>query len=253
MVALVAIKKNASSKLFWTSNFSRIQQHLMKQFYRFSFLFTRVILVFTFGFFFVVQGFSQPIVGGENTDISQIPFQVSLEWEGSVCIGDHNCGGSILNAEWVVTAAHCIVPDTEPSDYVVHAGSTDQTDNTAGQRIVVDQIITHPDWLGVANIQLGNDIALLHLTQPLCFNASVQPIAYANENTPIELTQEGSLATISGWGRTILNNQGDCATILQSAQIPIIDNDMAVELFAPFCGSAEDVFPNTLLSFFVKP
>ena len=186
------------------------------------------------------------IIGGTDTDISQIPFQVSLEINGSPCVGLHGCGGSILNAEWIVTAAHCVDGNTPPSDLTVHAGSTDQTDNTVGQRIAVDQIIVHPDWTG--NITtVGNDIALLHLAQPLCFNANVQPVAYANASVPVEVIQPGVTATISGWGR-FQTNSNQCATILQSAQVPIIANATAGPMFAN-CGGAVDI-PNTMISFF---
>ena len=187
------------------------------------------------------------IVGGTDTDISQIPFQVSLEINGSSCVGMYGCGGSILNAEWVVTAAHCVDQSTPPSAVTVHAGSTDQTDNNVGQRIAVDQIIIHPDWTGNFTT-VGNDIALLHLAQPLCFNANVQPVAYANGSVPAEVTQVGNTVTISGWGRTNTNNTGDCATILQSAQMPIIDNATAGQMFQN-CGGAVAI-PNTMISFF---
>ncbi|XP_071137015.1 trypsin-4-like [Mytilus edulis] len=43
------------------------------------------------------------IVGGEDTTISQHPHQVSLQRSNS-----HICGGAIVNADWIVTAAHCV-------------------------------------------------------------------------------------------------------------------------------------------------
>lgn len=44
------------------------------------------------------------IVGGSLTTIDQYPYQVSLRSSGT-----HICGGSIISADWVLTAAHCIV------------------------------------------------------------------------------------------------------------------------------------------------
>ena len=48
---------------------------------------------------------SSRIVGGKETSIQNWPWQVGLQspHDGSIF-----CGGSLLNKEWVITAAHCI-------------------------------------------------------------------------------------------------------------------------------------------------
>ena len=105
------------------------------------------------------------IIGGEPADISEAPWQVSLEYEedGDEC--QHFCGGVILNNEWILTAAHCVDED-EIGMCAVHAGATDQTDNSIGQRIQVDEIIIPDDWN--FDVHDGNDIALLHLSCKFC-------------------------------------------------------------------------------------
>ncbi|XP_049779307.1 trypsin delta-like [Schistocerca cancellata] len=47
------------------------------------------------------------IVGGEAVDISQYPWQLSLQW-----LGSHLCGSSIISSTWVLTAAHCLEDST---------------------------------------------------------------------------------------------------------------------------------------------
>ena len=42
------------------------------------------------------------IVGGVAATAGQAPWQVSLQRSS------HFCGGSIINANWIVTAAHCV-------------------------------------------------------------------------------------------------------------------------------------------------
>ena len=46
------------------------------------------------------------IVGGRVTRIQDWPWQVGLQSSSSEGIF---CGGSLLNQEWVLTAAHCIM------------------------------------------------------------------------------------------------------------------------------------------------
>ena len=102
-------------------------------------------------FFFLIQvkTFSQErIIGGTPIDISDRPFQVSIEQ-----VGDHKCSGVILNEEWVLTAGHCFnlnVPAA--SEHTVHAGATDQTDNGEGQRVGIAQVIFHPFGLKPAHM-----------------------------------------------------------------------------------------------------
>lgn len=47
--------------------------------------------------------FEERIVGGQNASFGQFPYHVSLQRNGT-----HQCGGSILNKYYVLTAAHCI-------------------------------------------------------------------------------------------------------------------------------------------------
>ena len=59
------------------------------------------------------------IVGGQPAHTAEFPSIVSL---GSRRYGGHFCGGTLLNARTVVTAAHCSV-DMEPSVIQVRAGT----------------------------------------------------------------------------------------------------------------------------------
>src|SRR5262245_35267023 len=60
----------------------------------------------------------EEIVGGTATTIDQVPFQVALETNS----GFQFCGGSILSANWVLTAQHCVTGGN--ADMKVVAGVT---------------------------------------------------------------------------------------------------------------------------------
>ena len=44
------------------------------------------------------------IVGGDYAKENQFPHQIAILYNGGL-----RCGGSIVNASWIVTAAHCVV------------------------------------------------------------------------------------------------------------------------------------------------
>ena len=54
-------------------------------------------------FLFSTQVFSQAeIVGGEDCDISEYPWQAAIYADGYLC------GASVIHQYWVITAAHCV-------------------------------------------------------------------------------------------------------------------------------------------------
>lgn len=142
------------------------------------------------------------IVGGDDAEIEDVPYQVSLSLWGYLY-----CGGSIISENWVVTAAHCATQS--PSRYTIRAGSNRATLN--GSTHKVDKIISHENY---GNVQ-GFDIALMHVTNPFKFNEKRKPIPLFEQN---EEAVAGSIAVISGWG----DDYPKGVNILQRAKVPII-------------------------------
>ena len=85
--------------------------------------------------------------------------------------------------------------DEDLSAYEVVAGAHNRgLFETGIQRRSVDYIISHPDY---SISTPDNDIALMHLAQPLRWTDYVRPICIA-----AEMADVGTACIISGWGRT---------------------------------------------------
>ena len=141
------------------------------------------------------------IVGGSETTIGEHPWQVSVQsaFGQTPTDWEHFCGGSILSATAILTAAHCTQGE-RASDIGVRAGMTDETNKTAGQFTGVSAIHNFPQY---AIDELG-DVSVLILDEPLQFNANVQPISLASA---AEL-EAASTATVTGWGDVGENSPG---------------------------------------------
>ena len=57
------------------------------------------------------------VVNGENAKPHAWPWQISLRVNGR-----HICGGSLIKNDWVITAAHCVDRNPNPSGYTVVVG-----------------------------------------------------------------------------------------------------------------------------------
>ncbi|XP_043650005.1 trypsin delta [Drosophila teissieri] len=124
---------------------------------------------------------SERIIGGISMDITNVPWQVSLQK-----YGQHTCGGSIYSETIVITAAHCI-GDTS---HAIRAGSS--LHDSGGVLVSVKSIIIHPQY---DRSNHRNDVAVLKLSRPLSFSDSIQTIPLAEKDPPT-----GSMALSTGWG-----------------------------------------------------
>ncbi|XP_052059242.1 chymotrypsin-like serine proteinase [Mytilus californianus] len=199
-----------------------------------------------------VDGFSSKIVGGSDADITTYPWQVSMQMRsGSGWY--HICGGSIIDNNWIVTAAHCVdgssflIPFAVLSEnksmiicYIVHfvcrvntlriaAGMTKLSDTSRTVRSLA-RIIMHPSYSS-SRPGYPNDIALLELSQSLTFGASINKIA-------VPTTQDftGSTCSLSGWGR--LSGSGSSPDNLKDVQMTIISNSECSTRWASVTGAA---------------
>lgn len=74
------------------------------------------------------------VMNGDNASPHSWPWQVSLRVGPKAY---HSCGGTLITPEWVVTAAHCVYKNTDPSGYTVVVGKIFGTTRHTKYRIVL--------------------------------------------------------------------------------------------------------------------
>lgn len=150
------------------------------------------------------------IVGGQQTDITQYPYQVSIRLDSSVLI--HICGGSIYAPRVIITAAHCLKGRYASTIRVVAGSSTIADQSELG--VAAQKLIYHSGYKKKTHT---NDVGLIILKVPLIYDANVQPIQLASTSAAV-----GSRAIATGWGKNDENAQ-QMAKVLQAVQLQIVD------------------------------
>jgi secreted trypsin-like serine protease len=159
------------------------------------------------------------IVGGTTTTVEANPWQIAL----TDSTGFLFCGGSIVNANWVITAQHCVFGGD--SNMRVVAGITNQNQQSSGQIRAINAVATFP---GYTDAEFGKDVALVHLATPLTLGgatAQAIPLITAAEATA-GATDVGVVARVTGWGTTT-EGASTTPTQLRTVDVPIVSNAVA--------------------------
>ncbi|KAL0860394.1 hypothetical protein ABMA27_009788 [Loxostege sticticalis] len=157
------------------------------------------------------------IVGGEDIDITEAPYQVSLLFRGR-----HSCGGTLVANDIVITAAHCI-SGSDPSNYQVRAGSS--FSERDGIVYPVGEILAHPDF---SFSRMDNDIAVVWLSKPVTFSDRIAAIDMTSAE---EEVQDGEITQVTGWGN--IREGGGFPTILQRVEVPIVNSQACGKAYEP--------------------
>ncbi|XP_058452857.1 trypsin 3A1-like [Malaya genurostris] len=153
------------------------------------------------------------IKGGLPTDIAYYPYQVSLQMY-------NRCGGSILNARWVLTAAHCMSVVEDPTKLTIRAGSS--YFGSGGVVVLVRQIHLHPLQNGFKNY----DFALLELSESLPISENIQPIPLPART---ETFEDGKQCVVSGFG---FEDHDELSSDLRAAFVTVDDQQWCINYFA---------------------
>jgi hypothetical protein len=164
-----------------------------------------------------IKGSSHPlwrIIGGNDTKPLEYPWMAFLD-----------CGGAIINEEWVMTAGHCAGPSSKEFQFLLGIYDINRygRNYSAESTLVIanaSQTFRHPKY--DPNPKFAGrpkyDISLIKLKQKLDFNGKhkhLRPICLPNSNITVK-DLIGSECVVTGWGKTYSSGKKFKYLILKS-------------------------------------
>ncbi|MEV0049871.1 serine protease [Saccharopolyspora shandongensis] len=163
-----------------------------------------------------------PFVIGGSQATKTYSFMASMQSTD----GQHHCGASLIDKQWLVTAAHC-VDGKKPGDIQYRIGTTDRT--SGGEVVKPDKFVAHPkskQKQAGSDVSTGYDLALVHLSRAV----QEQPIKIATTSP-----EDGTALQLLGWGQT-------CGTP-KCGEPPVKLKELDTKTLAPTsCSSSPDGF-----------
>ncbi|CAG9131526.1 unnamed protein product [Plutella xylostella] len=157
---------------------------------------------------------SRRIVGGLETSVSVCPYIVAISKHGR-----HWCGGSIIDEQWVLTAAHCMQAVFEEdrrimTPYTVRAGSSYHS--RGGYQARINKVFFphqyNPDGADY-------DFCLLRLDRPLPIGRSIAVLDLPARDYALEVDD---ILVVSGWGSTDKTGNGHVPDRVRFVPVPLL-------------------------------
>ncbi|XP_069980484.1 venom peptide isomerase heavy chain [Penaeus vannamei] len=161
-----------------------------------------------------LAGDVQAVAGGITSRVSAWPWMALLGEKDSTNTPDWLCAGSLINDQWVLTAAHCF--DSRNPD-VVRLGEHDYDDpsETTHEDYAISQTVVYPHYVPE---QAYHDLALIKLDRKVQIKDFIRPVCLPwNQRNPSRLVNSG--VTVTGWGRT--QSGGRRSSTLQEVELKV--------------------------------
>ncbi|XP_029773565.1 serine protease 57 [Suricata suricatta] len=130
------------------------------------------------------------IVGGHEVKPHSRPYMASVTFEGQ-----HHCGGFLLRARWVVSAAHCFSHRDPRLGLVVLGAHVPPSSEPTQQVLGISAVVRHPDYQPATH---ANDICLLQLNGSAILGPAVGLLRLPRRDaSPL---RAGARCQVAGWG-----------------------------------------------------
>ncbi|XP_068244240.1 phenoloxidase-activating factor 1-like [Palaemon carinicauda] len=192
-------------------------------------------------------GTRRRIFNGVEAPVGAFPWMAIFGYTDSSLPGglDWGCGGVLINDQYVLTAAHCVVPTLPLNEIRLGEHNLDtDPDCTDAEcpshqafKITRSQIISHPNY--DTRTPFSDDIALIRLDRKVTINRLVQPACLPDAQFDVESFLNRRNATVAGWGNT---EEGPKSRVLKSVGVPFVNLDTCQPLYQNLLNSDQLCF-----------
>ncbi|KAF8787999.1 Proclotting enzyme like protein [Argiope bruennichi] len=173
------------------------------------------------------------VIGGRKAEKGSWPWMVVIFQVKRSGFKSSDCGGALVTANHVITAAHCAVKRNtitplDPKRLMVRLGVHDlgNANDSDAIDIGVDAVRIHERYDPRVH---RNDIAVIRLSQLAPFSNSTSPVCLPYDSLRNE-DLSGKSSTVTGFGLTSVN--GSYSDVLMEVSFDIQDQEMCRRTYA---------------------
>ncbi|XP_074874282.1 mannan-binding lectin serine protease 2 [Carettochelys insculpta] len=175
------------------------------------------------------------IIGGKMAKLGQFPWQIRLVTDDGAA-----GGGALLYDEWILTAAHVVARQRDPSTLNIKMGFLNKN-SVHYQQAWAEKIFVHEGYH--YGVSFNNDIALIKLKHKVPINANITPICLPTREERFHVKTD-DMGIVAGWGRT---ERRRFSPHLLYVELVVIDHKKCQDAYAKLPhGKIEPVTENML-------